>query len=175
MKHKTVLKIWLFHLFDLQEILVKPRMSYTHCGFNGGYYGCLAREATLSKPPLPLMVSACNPNGANIRQKFPENLIKPQATTDSNAYSDMGSVNDRFYIPSNPIAQYASNPIAQPQFPGSYYYDAYAYNSMLKQAHIDVASSPNPSQSFFTTFPPPPVSIPQVSSVSLSFWYLFLL
>ncbi|KAL1224722.1 Decapping 5-like protein [Cardamine amara subsp. amara] len=149
----------LFRGIDIKEVLVK-----TQCGYNGGYYSCLAREAIISKqchdattPPLPLMVSPYNPNGAKIPQKYPliynENLITPpQAMTDSSAYSVMGPVNDGLYS--------ASYPFAQPQFlPGSYYHD----NSMLHQAHINAAPSSNQFQSFFTTFPPPPISMPQIN------------
>ncbi|AEE84171.1 putative protein [Arabidopsis thaliana] len=115
----------LFNGNNIKEIIVQPPT-----------WG-LARGSTCSKsclapnPPLPIIVSPNNRSDDKILQQFPlisnENLIQPQAKTESNAFSVNGSVNDRF-----PIA-------SQPQFP-SYFYDPYVYQSMpyaeLSQAPI---------------------------------------
>ncbi|KAG7616585.1 LSM domain superfamily [Arabidopsis thaliana x Arabidopsis arenosa] len=115
----------LFNGNNIKEIIVQPPT-----------WG-LARGSTCSKsclapnPPLPIIVSPNNRSDDKILQQFPlisnENLIQPQAKTESNAFSVNGSVNDRF-----PIA-------SQPQFP-SYFYEPYVYQSMpyaeLSQAPI---------------------------------------
>ncbi|EOA18770.1 hypothetical protein CARUB_v10007367mg [Capsella rubella] len=152
----------LFSGADIKEIIVKPPTSLTNCGY------CLARGTTCSKscqatkPPLPMIVSSNNRTGAKLRQKLlltpDENIIKPQAMIDPNVFSVMGSVNDGVHIAS------------QPQFPdSSKFYNPYVYQAPMNAAistylpHDPSASqlTYTASQSFFTTFPPAPVSIPQ--------------
>ncbi|KAF3531783.1 hypothetical protein DY000_02037435 [Brassica cretica] len=70
---------------QIKKLIVTLPSSFTHYG-----YGCLAREATLSKrsphattQPLPFIYSSCNHNGAKRRKKAPllisnGELNKPQ-------------------------------------------------------------------------------------------------
>ncbi|XP_048599572.1 uncharacterized protein LOC106373903 [Brassica napus] len=79
---------------QIKKLIVTLPSSFTHYG-----YGCLAREATLSKrsphattQPLPFIYSSFNHNGAKRRKKAPllisnGELNKPQDTTDSDASS----------------------------------------------------------------------------------------
>lgn len=163
----------IIHLFDLQEIIVKPPKRFTGCGYGLARGPTCSKSCHATKPPLPIVVSSKNGPGAKIRQKLQlisnEKLIKQQATTDSNAFSVNGSANDGFHIAFD-----------QPQFPSSYFYDPYVHQyvpyGVLNQAPLNAASSLNlpvssaseltfsATQSFFTTFPPAPVSIPQVIS-----------
>lgn len=137
----------------------------------------LILQNILVKPPS----TRCLPKGAKIHQKVPlisneklEKPEKPEATNDL----DASSVIDRYHI--------ASNPFAQPQFPVSNLYDHrsnYVYQplpcGLLNQAPIYNASElmftpTNPSQSFFTTFPPVPISLPPVNLI-LSLSHIFIL
>ncbi|KAG7542245.1 Lsm14-like N-terminal [Arabidopsis thaliana x Arabidopsis arenosa] len=166
--YNKVYEYILFNGNNFKEIIVKP----PSCGY------CLARGSTCSKaclatkPPLPIIVSPNNRSGAKILQQLPlisnDNLIIPQATTESNAFSVNGSVNDRLHIASQ-----------QQYYPGSYLYDPYVYQSMPyvghNQASINAASLSNlpesstsemtsaASKSLFTTFLPAPVSMPRNS------------
>ncbi|VVB12450.1 unnamed protein product [Arabis nemorensis] len=131
--------------------------------FNGIYL-----KKILVQPSSTRYGYGVSPKGAKIHQKVPlisnENIEKPQATTDSEASSVNGSVNDRSLIASNPLAQPqfpGSYPFAQPQFPGSNYYDPRSLPNygLLNQAPTNNASEAmltptNPSQSFFTIVPP---------------------
>ncbi|WZZ24929.1 hypothetical protein YC2023_008330 [Brassica napus] len=102
---------------QIKKLIVTLPSSFTHYG-----YGCLAREATLSKrsphattQPLPFIYSSFNHNGAKRRKKAPllisnGELNKPQDTTDS----DASSVNESLSEVLN---------IALPQYSGSGLYD----------------------------------------------------
>ncbi|KAH0941368.1 hypothetical protein HID58_001005 [Brassica napus] len=77
---KTQIKIYMSFLMCVNKIIVTLPSSFKHYG-----YGCLAREATLSKrsshatsPPLPFIFSSCNHNGAKRRQKILHILMLPQ-------------------------------------------------------------------------------------------------
>lgn len=159
----------------MQEyILVKPPTSFTRCG-----YGCLARGVACSKhshatkPPFPIIFSSHNhQHGAKIRQEVPlisneELSSKTQATTDSYSSSVLKA----------PLNDIASDPLAQPQYLGSYFYDPWfnpAYQSMPDYGELYQAPMKSPSgllitpQSFFTTFPPVPISLRQVIFISFS-------
>lgn len=131
----------------------------------------LILQSILVKPHSTRYGYGFSPKGTKLHQKVPllsnENLEKPkkpQATKDSEASSVDRLVNDRLLIASNPLAQPqfpGSNLFAQPQFPGSNYYDPRSLPNygLLNQAPICNASEPmltptNPSESFFTTVPP---------------------
>ncbi|EFH46250.1 hypothetical protein ARALYDRAFT_329610 [Arabidopsis lyrata subsp. lyrata] len=152
----------LFNGNDFKEIIVKPPT----CGYCLAIGSTCSKACLATKPPLPIIVSPNNRSGAKILQQLPlisnENLIIPQATTESNAFSVNGSVNDRLHIAS------------QQRYPGSYFYDPYVYQSMpydgLNQAPINASSLSNltessasemtsaASKSLFTTFLPAPIS-----------------
>ncbi|KAL0873795.1 hypothetical protein Bca101_023500 [Brassica carinata] len=147
-----------FKKTQIKKLMLALPSSFTHYG-----YGCFAREATLSKrsphattPPLPLISSSYNQNNAERRQKAPllisnEELNKPQDTTDSDASTLNGSLNEVLQI-------------ALPQYSGSDLYDLWYMpcgEYINHQAPPSYAASSElvfAPQSFFATFGPLPIS-----------------
>ncbi|KAG5413449.1 hypothetical protein IGI04_001016 [Brassica rapa subsp. trilocularis] len=151
-----------FKKTQIKKIIVTLPSSFKHYG-----YGCLAREATLSKrsshatsPPLPFIFSSCNHNGAKRRQKAPllisnGELNIPQDTPHSDASSVNGSPSEVLQIA---LPQYSGSDLCDPWYmPCGEHINHQAPPTYAASSELVFAS-----QSFFANFGPIPISYPPI-------------